>query len=48
MLSPTNGLLEGKKTPEDLNKGSTINRVANKQIVKYSKAHDKIKLNINL
>ena len=25
MLSPTNGLLEGKKTPEDLNKGNAIN-----------------------
>ena len=25
MLSPTNGLLEGKKSPEDLNKGENIN-----------------------
>ena len=25
MLSPTNGLLEGKKSPEDLNKGNAIN-----------------------
>ena len=26
MLSPTNGLLEGKKTSEDLNKGKKLNR----------------------
>ena len=24
-MSPTNGLLEGKKSPEDLNKGNLIN-----------------------